>query len=149
MGRLIICLMISLLSGQVLANGAAIILQRELLQDDRSEIIAPAVNNDGFVETANFYRDGPEFFICLPDEDEKKKIVALDEHCVIKKRVKLPWYSLEGYRYDYQPVGKGVDMQSYLDYRFGKGETYFVGVGFRSQRYQTTLIIFYKLAKKD
>lgn len=116
----------------------------QLMQDSESpsKIIAMPVANDGFLYAAEYYRDGPGYRICLPQEG--KRIVSGLDGCKDKVRIKNGFFSLSGFRYEYEPAGIGITPQDYIDSRFGVGVAEVVGIGNRLSKHIDHLVIFYR-----
>lgn len=136
----------SLIVTNAWGNGAAIMLLSEQYENESSEMSIPPMGNDGFISVSDFYRDGPHFRVCLKQKD--MRVVAYKNYCANKIRILPKWYSFSGVKYKYEKIGEGISLQDYLDNEFGIGVTELVGVGSRSRRYSSNLILFYKITDK-
>jgi len=132
-------------SGGAAAAAAVIAASNNKRAEQSAEIVIPPQRNDGFIETSEFYRDGPVFRIC-PGQDGKS-IVARPTGCAVKTRIRDGFFSLSGYHYEYDMIGPGMDPQAFLDNQFGAGVTIFAEVSSRLLGGRARLVIFYSLSE--
>lgn len=108
------------------ANYAALMaIERSNSQSE--SVVMPSGESDGFIETGNFYRDGPEILFCK-EKAAKLEVREGEGGCFYKHRVTDSFLSKLLGKYELE-ISRGVRPQEYLDFVFGFGQVEFVGLG--------------------
>lgn len=145
---LFIILLVLLVPLQASGSGgaAAALMILQMRDRDREDPVPTPNGADGFVIAKQWYvAAGGEFRIC-PTRIHQQRIVAKRGGCYAKIRHEDGFFALswKAYHYEYERVGDGQALQTFLDREIGPGLTRFVSVAPRSSR-DNWLLVFYRL----
>lgn len=150
--RVAVGFVVTLVSGSVMANGAAaavIMMQSQNREREQNNAFyqamkssSPVIANDGFVEYPNFFKIGPETRFCKKDE------VVFKDKCYTEVKEK------EGIveRVRMKNGNDGSSAQDMLDMEYGKNKVSYAGMGVMTRpfnvkngQYYDSIIIYYKI----